>query len=367
MRQYVGARYMPKFLGDYDATTEYEALSVVDNGMGTSYVSNKPVPVGISLDNREYWQVYGTSSGAIINLQNQIDEINDKDNSIFYTPQMFGARGDGITDDTQALQDCIDNAFTDNVKVIIPSGVYNFTSLTIHGATFNDDNFIPDIFGIDRNTVTLKHTGSGNAITVDFNSGGNYVDGLHLHDLFIEGNSNTTNIIVMARGTNYYLHDLRLTNASECGLKNANDMWVSTFERIRIVSCATGIEFRGSSITSISYDEIYVYSATVFAFNISGRYSDIGILAADNCSGSYVYNFYWFSGHISSIGMELSDTTDVLVRFESSTADITQILAYKPTFGANVIAPLWLSQSLININDVSISSDTAATIAAPIA
>lgn len=77
MRKYIGARYMPKFVGTYDVTTEYEALSVVDNGSGTSYVSNKPVPPGIPLTDNEYWTVYGTSSGAILNLQNQIDEMND--------------------------------------------------------------------------------------------------------------------------------------------------------------------------------------------------------------------------------------------------------------------------------------------------
>lgn len=77
MTKYIGARYMPKFMGVYVPTTEYEALSVVDNGMGTSYVSNKPVPPGTDLTNTEYWTVYGSSSGAIINLQQQIDDIND--------------------------------------------------------------------------------------------------------------------------------------------------------------------------------------------------------------------------------------------------------------------------------------------------
>lgn len=75
--KYVGARYMPKFLGTYDNTTAYEALSVVDNGMGTSYVSNKPVPAGTPLIDNDYWAVYGMSNGAILNLQQQIDDMND--------------------------------------------------------------------------------------------------------------------------------------------------------------------------------------------------------------------------------------------------------------------------------------------------
>lgn len=75
--KYVGSRYMPKFVGTYDNTTAYEALSVVDNGMGTSYVSNKPVPAGTPLTDTNYWAVYGMSSGAILNLQQQIDDMKD--------------------------------------------------------------------------------------------------------------------------------------------------------------------------------------------------------------------------------------------------------------------------------------------------
>lgn len=76
VRQYVGARYVPNFIDDpWNDTTGYEALDVVDNGMGTSYIAKKPVPAGTPLSNREYWFVYGSTSGAIINLQNQIDAI----------------------------------------------------------------------------------------------------------------------------------------------------------------------------------------------------------------------------------------------------------------------------------------------------
>lgn len=77
MGQYIGARYVPRFLGTYDATQEYEALDVVDNGMGTSYISKIPTPPGTPLTDADHWALYGASSGAIINLQNQIDDIND--------------------------------------------------------------------------------------------------------------------------------------------------------------------------------------------------------------------------------------------------------------------------------------------------
>lgn len=71
--QYIGARYVPRFMGAYDNTQVYEALDVVDNGLGTSYIAKIPTPAGTPLTNTTYWALYGASSGAIVNLQNQID------------------------------------------------------------------------------------------------------------------------------------------------------------------------------------------------------------------------------------------------------------------------------------------------------
>ena len=76
-RQYVGARYVPRFVGEYDETQIYEGLDVVDNGMGTSYIARKPVPAGTPLTNTEYWFIYGASSGAIIQLQNDMTEVQN--------------------------------------------------------------------------------------------------------------------------------------------------------------------------------------------------------------------------------------------------------------------------------------------------
>ena len=77
MRQYIGARYVPRFTGLYDATQAYEALDVVDNGSGTSYIAKKPTPPNTPLTDTDYWFLYGSTNGAIINLQNQIGDISD--------------------------------------------------------------------------------------------------------------------------------------------------------------------------------------------------------------------------------------------------------------------------------------------------
>lgn len=79
VRQYIGARYVPRFLGTWNNTTQYEALDVVDNGSGTSYIARKTVPAGTPLTNTEFWFIYGASSGAILDLQSRVSDIENND------------------------------------------------------------------------------------------------------------------------------------------------------------------------------------------------------------------------------------------------------------------------------------------------
>lgn len=77
IREYIGARYVPRFMGTYDVTQIYDALDVVDNGFGTSYISRKTVPAGTPLTDTEYWAIYGATSGAIIQLQNDVAALQN--------------------------------------------------------------------------------------------------------------------------------------------------------------------------------------------------------------------------------------------------------------------------------------------------
>ena len=58
-RQYVGARYVPKFANpiEWDSNRSYEALEIVTY-LNNSYTSKKPVPVGTDITNGEYWVVH---------------------------------------------------------------------------------------------------------------------------------------------------------------------------------------------------------------------------------------------------------------------------------------------------------------------
>lgn len=106
----------------------------------------------------------------------------------------FGAVGDGVTDDTAAVQAAIDYAVTVLPATIkFPRGIYlmssALTSLASNGLTLQGDGIF---------ATTLKFTQSGEAIKIDAFSSGSPSDpfiNVSLLDLTIQGNSNTTTIV----------------------------------------------------------------------------------------------------------------------------------------------------------------------------
>ena len=76
-RQYIGARYVPKFDGTWDATKNYEPLTIVEDSNGNSYTSKKDVPAGTQLSDREYWALTSSFSGAIEQLRRDVNDVQE--------------------------------------------------------------------------------------------------------------------------------------------------------------------------------------------------------------------------------------------------------------------------------------------------
>lgn len=85
-RQYIGARYVPKFYqnsvdgsAQWESNVVYEPLTYVTLTNGHMYISKKQVPatVGSPVSNIDYWLDVGSYNGFIDQLQGEIDTIND--------------------------------------------------------------------------------------------------------------------------------------------------------------------------------------------------------------------------------------------------------------------------------------------------
>lgn len=80
---YVGARYIPRIMGEYNNETAYEALDIVTSG-GVGYISRQPVPAGTAVTNKEYWAMWG-SGNVVIDALTQRVSTNENNISALET------------------------------------------------------------------------------------------------------------------------------------------------------------------------------------------------------------------------------------------------------------------------------------------
>lgn len=122
------------------------------------------------------------------------DELAYKTIKDYVTPQMFGAVGDGITDDTQAFKDAI----ASGKKVLVPAGDYMLTETII-----SDDSIIfSDAGSYPQNKVVISKEILSSGVSPA------YQDGVYLSPLGLKGiqgcvwNSKNNTMIMSSNNSN---------------------------------------------------------------------------------------------------------------------------------------------------------------------
>lgn len=142
---YVGARYVPKFAdpAEHDSTKAYEPLIIVTS-QGASYTSKTYVPAGVALTDTDYWVVTGNYNAQVEAYRQEVvtlkatleSKFNDLCVNVLYPPSsLTPAVGDGITDDTSAINAII--SYVESIgggTVLIPNG-HTFIFTSIHVGT----------------------------------------------------------------------------------------------------------------------------------------------------------------------------------------------------------------------------------------
>lgn len=72
--QYIGARYVPIIVGEWDKTRTYEPLMVVTY-QGASYTSRQYVPAGIEITNESYWVLSANYNAQVEAYRQEVRDI----------------------------------------------------------------------------------------------------------------------------------------------------------------------------------------------------------------------------------------------------------------------------------------------------
>lgn len=131
-RQYVGARYVPKIMGEWNKALQYEALSVVTY-MGNSFTSKVPVPANVEIDNTDYWVNTGNYNAQVEEYRKEALAATQLANKTSTDLQTFKEKQtntnndinkkiDSTTSALNALKNDVFNGTTPSVITVAKSG-----------------------------------------------------------------------------------------------------------------------------------------------------------------------------------------------------------------------------------------------------
>lgn len=229
-------------------------------------------------------------------------------------PESFGAVGDGTTDDTQALQDAIDYAYTNKVNVRLGNKTYKITEpLIIYGnpdpagkATEIKGNGIGKSI-IIKTTNTAKSDGSGNTFDAVFivskQGTGAGCHNIRIENLSIKGSSTAHHGIASKLPfVGSELKRLSIEDFTDSGIRFEGNTYLDKITQVRTYQCGTGFYIYGGINTSLVLANCYSVSCAN-GYKISGSYSQLDSPACDGATG-IAYDLVNFRGTVISAGSE---------------------------------------------------------------
>lgn len=278
-RQYIGARYVPKFYqNSVDGSTQWEANVVYDPLIyvtltnGHMYISKKQVPatVGTPASNAQYWLDIGSYNGFIEELQDEINALSLSltalDNSVV---KMYATVADMVADTSLTVGEMVATlgyyAINDggDGKYIIKStstGIYE----TITGGLVAELQF--------TDSVNVLQVGAkGDGVTDDLTA-------------FTKAITNAERIIVPRGNDKTY----KLSNSISLGIRQTlvSDMEQSTASFPLLDFASGGIIITGRNVTIDGVAIKTTSSNDGIAIGTSGG-SSLPHIAIKNC---YIYN-----------------------------------------------------------------------------
>lgn len=200
------------------------------------------------------------------------------------TPEMFGAKGDGITDDTEAVRSALEYVSTrESPSQLFLSGTYKITERIVVSG-----NGLFCVKGIDCNTSSIVCSGADAGIT--FYDSTKTMHELDLRDFQIRGDYTQTQSLLLFKNVfNIYLFRVYTVNAGvdnygysfedsgiisceEClvvGSNNVSD-YAAYSNGVYVKNCASIFTFTGANFWNL--DKAFVFEGTIGQINIQNNW-----------------------------------------------------------------------------------------------
>lgn len=202
----------------------------------------------------------------------------------YVTPEMFGALGDGVADDTQAFIDAVSTG-----KKVVANGNYKISAAII----LSNNASVCGNGTVKKVNADADDTTGINAI---FIIKGLYVniDGLKLSGSI---SNNVVGVAITGNSRFINLDKLCITYCSHA-VKSYDTCFMVTLRNIHTHSCTRGIDFSDRTLkTSISLDNCYVANCGTPYFFYGTTYSVLSACGADMCNYKDDENPYNDGGH----------------------------------------------------------------------
>lgn len=275
-RQYVGARYVPKLMGEWNKALQYEPLSIVTY-LGNSFTSKVPVPVNIDISNTDYWVNTGNYNAQVEEYRREALEAKQLANN---TSTALNAFKEKQTDTNNEINNKIASTTSalNNLKNVVFDGdTPSVITVAKNGGRFHTIN--------DAITFAKKYCSRNNRVTILIYAGvyresivltknpGIDLVGIGMPEIItdspypngpanIYGDTYIEGIYFHSTGTNSYAFHLDGSTDTSCGtsINVVNCRFVSDNQPALGCGCTRGCQYTFINCLFYGSDGIYVHN-----------------------------------------------------------------------------------------------------------
>lgn len=156
-RQYVGARYVPKIMGEWDKNIPYEALSIVTY-KGNSFTSKIPVPAKVDIGDETYWINTGNYNVQIEEYRKETLEAKQLANNTNTDLQAFKKNQTNTNNEINNKIDSTTSALNNLKNAVFDGDTPSVITVAKNGGRFHTIN--------EAITFAKKYCGRNTRVTI---------------------------------------------------------------------------------------------------------------------------------------------------------------------------------------------------------